>query len=67
MNLFEHSPDCVPLMPCAACEIVAWLRGKLRPEDFAELVERTKTLNVMPKRTYRRRHAKSEQAQASAK
>lgn len=56
MNLLEHGDDCMPLMPCAACEIVAWLRGKLPPEDFAELVNRAKTLTP-PKRTRRRRVA----------
>lgn len=54
MNLLEHSPDCLPLMPCAACEIVAWLRGRLPPEDFAELVNRARTLTP-PKRIRRRR------------
>ena len=38
MNLLEHSEDCAPLIPCAACEIVSWLRTRLPPEDFAELV-----------------------------
>jgi hypothetical protein len=54
MNLLEHSSDCMPLIPCQACEIVAWLRSKLADVDFAELVERAKALNP-PKRSYRRR------------
>ena len=56
MNLLEHSSDCVPLIPCAACEVVSWLRTKLTPQDFNELVDRAKVLNP-PKRSYRRRPA----------
>jgi hypothetical protein len=60
MNLLEHSPDCLPLMPCAACDVVAWLRGKLDPKDFAELVERAATLSPpKPKRARRRRNGPS--------
>jgi hypothetical protein len=55
VNLLEHSADCAPLIPCQACELVSWLRGKLSPEDFGELVERAKLLNAAPKRSYRRR------------
>lgn len=54
MNLLEHSSDCLPLLPCPACEIVAWLRGKMSAEDFAELVTRARTL-APPKRIRRRR------------
>jgi len=56
MNLLEHSRDCLPLTPCAACELVAWLRSKLEDADFAELVKRAQALNPpKPKRVYRRR------------
>ena len=44
MNLLEHSKDCAPLIPCKACEIVAWLRGKLNEADFAELTNRAQLL-----------------------
>jgi hypothetical protein len=55
MNLLEHSQDCLPLMPCAACDLVAWLRSKLDPKDFAELVNRAGALNPpKPKRGRRR-------------
>ena len=62
MNLFEeHGPDCTPLIPCGACEIVAWLKSKLSAEDFASLVERVADLNeVRPKRAYRRRSSSIE-------
>jgi hypothetical protein len=58
MNLFEHSADCSPLVPCAACETVAWLRTKLSEEDFTTLVERVHDLGEpKPKRIYKRRKA----------
>jgi hypothetical protein len=55
MNLFnEHGEDCTPLVPCTACEIVAWLKLKLSAEDFAELVERMNRID-QPKRARRRK------------
>jgi hypothetical protein len=57
MNLFtEHGPDCTPLVPCRACEIVAWLRTKLSEEDFSHLVESVNDFGeAKPKRVYKRR------------
>jgi hypothetical protein len=60
MNLLEHSPDCAPLLPCAACELVSWLRNKLSPEDFSELTNRAQALAPAPKRPYRRRRTAQE-------
>jgi hypothetical protein len=63
MNLFEHSQGCLPLVPCAACETVAWLRSKLSPDEFAELVKRAQALNPpKPKRSYRRRRLDEQNA-----
>jgi hypothetical protein len=61
-TLFEHSANCSPLVPCGACEIVAWLRGKLSAEDFSELVERIHNLDEPKKRNYRRRKPASAEA-----
>ena len=56
MTLFaEHGPNCTPLVPCKACEIVAWLRSKLSEADFATLVEYANGIAPRPKRTYKRR------------
>lgn len=44
MNLLEHAKDCTPLTPCAACEIVVFLRDNLEPEVFEALLERVKRL-----------------------
>jgi hypothetical protein len=54
MNLFTHSADCTPLVPCGACETVAWLRSRLSEEDFNSLIERVMDMEK-PKRVYRRR------------
>lgn len=67
MTLFvEHGPDCTPLIPCAACELVAWLRSKLSEDDFSILVERVNNLGQpKPKRTYRRRERQSIEPEAA--
>lgn len=59
MNLFEHSVDCTPLLPCKACEVVRWLHSKLNDVEFAELVTLANGLDrTSKKRAYRRRKEK---------
>ncbi len=40
--LLDHLEGCTPLQPCASCDAVAFLRGKLSADDFATLIEKTK-------------------------
>jgi len=49
----EHSEDCTPLVPCGSCQIVAWLKLKLTPQDFNDLVELMGALD-QPKRARKR-------------
>jgi hypothetical protein len=62
MTLFEHAATCTPLMPCQACELVTWLRGKLNEADFEELVNRVENLGPPKKpRGRRRKHGRDNQ------
>lgn len=38
MPFSKHAPGCTPLQPCRVCRAAAFLKGKLKPDDFAELV-----------------------------
>ncbi|MBM3272378.1 hypothetical protein FJY94_03850 [Candidatus Kaiserbacteria bacterium] len=38
MPFSKHAPGCTPLKPCNVCRAASFLKGKLRPADFAELV-----------------------------
>jgi hypothetical protein len=59
MTLFEHAPNCTPISPCQACELVTWLRTKLKEEDFEELVVRVCNLDAPSKRKNgRRKHGR---------
>jgi hypothetical protein len=64
MTLFEHAPNCTPLTPCQACELVTWLRTKISEEDFDELVVRVNNLTTPAKRKrdYRRKPVTLEEA-----
>jgi DNA-directed RNA polymerase alpha subunit len=44
--LLAHMPGCTPLSPCASCEAVNFLRGKLSEQDFAALLEKVRTATV---------------------
>jgi hypothetical protein len=62
----EHGPNCTPLAPCAACDLVAWLRSKLSEEDFSILVDRVADINqAKPKRTYKRRNRQAIEPEAA--
>jgi len=65
-QLIEHQPDCTPLHPCAACELVAWLREKLEPEDFSHLVERLNELEPPASKRPRKRNRSSAPKEATA-
>jgi DNA-directed RNA polymerase alpha subunit len=36
--IFDHMPGCTPLTPCVSCKAVSFLKAKLSPEDFNDLV-----------------------------
>jgi DNA-directed RNA polymerase alpha subunit len=37
--LVDHVDGCTPLKPCLSCQAAAFLKGKLAPADFDELVK----------------------------
>jgi hypothetical protein len=48
MTLAKHTKNCTPLLPCVGCQLVAWLRSKLAPDVFRELVEYAEKLQSPP-------------------
>jgi DNA-directed RNA polymerase alpha subunit len=50
-SLLQHLPGCSPLAPCASCQLVTFLRGKLDTDDFGQFLELSRNFDLSLKET----------------